>query len=286
MDKEMILKARKANIETYLKGKGETLLREGRQYRVKKHSGLFVSENKWYSHVLSKGGNTLDYLVEVEGIDFKRAVEILLQLNLYIDLPNKPTGIKTVSIPERNQNDKMVLAYLVKTRSIKAEIIIPLLKQGRIYESIDTHNCVFTGVDENNKIRYTMQRSTIPDSSMKFESEGSDKSYSFSLVGKSDIVCIFESPIDLLSYIVIRNDTMKLKPHMLSLGGVTKVALDAYLERTPDIRKLVFCLDNDKAGNEAYELHSKKYSEMGFRTYRHLPEGKDWNEQLLISKSI
>ena len=63
MDKELILKARRANIEKYLKGKGEILLKEGRQYRVKKHPGLVVSENKWYSHVLSKGGNTLDYLV-------------------------------------------------------------------------------------------------------------------------------------------------------------------------------------------------------------------------------
>lgn len=254
MDKELILKARRANIEIYLKGKGQILLKEGRQYRVKRHHGLVVSGNKWYNHVLSKGGNTLDYLVEIEGLEFKIAVEILSKVGAGITLPSKPIGIKTVSIPERNQNDKRALAYLIKTRGIKAEIIISLLQQGRIYESVGTHNCIFTGVDDTNSVRYVMQRSTFPGSSLKFESEGSDKTYSFSLVGKSDAICIFESPIDLLSYLAIGNETVKLKPHMLSLGGVTDIALYAYLERIPDIRKLIFCLDNDKAGDKAYNL--------------------------------
>jgi len=286
MDKELILKARRANIEIYLKSKGEILLKEGRQYRVKRHHGLVISENKWYSHILSKGGNTLDYLVEIEGMDFKKAVQILIKEGTGIVLPNKPSGIKTVSIPERNQNDKRALAYLIKTRGIKAEIIIPLLREGRIYESAGTHNCIFTGVDDANSVRYVLQRSTFQGSSLKFESEGSDKRYSFSLAGKSDVVCIFESPIDLLSYLAIRNEAMTLKPHMLSLGGVADIALDAYLKRMPDIRRLIFCLDNDKAGNEACELFSKKYSGLGLKAYRHLPEGKDWNEQLISTNSI
>lgn len=162
---------------------------------------MVISGNKWYSHILSKVENTLDYLIEIEGIDFRRAVETLVNVGVAAVLSKKPAGTKTVSIPERNQNDKRALAYLIKSRGIKAEIIIPLLKQGRICESAITHNYVFTGVDENNCVRYVMQRSTISESCLKFESEGSDKRYSFSLVSKSDVVCIFESPIDLLSYL-------------------------------------------------------------------------------------
>ena len=63
MDKDLIIRARKASMEEYLKDKGEVLLKEGRQYRVKRHSGLVVSGNKWYSHTLLKGGNTVDYTV-------------------------------------------------------------------------------------------------------------------------------------------------------------------------------------------------------------------------------
>lgn len=285
MDRDLIIRARRANLEEYIRGKGEVLLKEGRQYRVKKYSGLVISGNKWYSHTLLKGGNTLDYLVEMEGMDFKVAVETLSQRKMSVVQFGMPASIKNVLIPERNENDKRAMAYLVKTRGIKAEIIIPLLKQGRIYESAHTHNCIFTGIDKDNRIRYVMQRSTLPGNSLKFESEGSDKRYSFSLIGKSDAVCIFESPLDLLSYFSIKDEVIKLKPHMLSLGGVTDIALDAYIGRIPGIRKVIFCLDNDKTGNEAFELLCKKYTMRGLKVYRHSPGRKDWNEELLSSIS-
>lgn len=280
MDKSLILRARRASIEEYLKSSGKVLLKEGGQYRVKNHSGLVVSGNKWYSHTLLRGGNTLDYLIEIEGMEFKKAIEILLHDCMVPFESDKITKDGQIVIPERNTDDKRAMAYLVKTRGISAEAIIPLLKEGRIYESAETHNCIFTGVDENDKIRYVMQRSTIPESSLKFESEGSDKRFSFSLKGKCDIICIFESPIDLLSYMSIQKDALKKHPHMLSLGGVTDIALDAYIERIPGINKIVFCLDNDNAGNKAYIPLCNKYLQKGFKVYRHFPKEKDWNHEL------
>lgn len=281
MNRDLILHARRASVEEYLKGKGEILLKEGRQYRVKRYPGLVVSGNKWYSHTLLKGGNTLDYLVEMEGMDFKKAVMTLSQESICDIKPIELCSQKALSIPERNENDKRVLAYLVKTRGIKAEVIIPLLKQGRIYESVGTHNAVFTGIDEEKRIRYVMQRSTLPGNSLKFESNGSDKKYSFSLAGKIDRLLLFESPIDLLSYLSIKNGDMRSKPHMLSLAGVSDIALDAYLSRIPGIREIIFCLDNDKAGNAACELLRDRYARRGLQVDRHLPERKDWNEDLL-----
>ena len=287
MDKDLIIQARRASIEEYLRGRGEVLLKEGRQYRVKGHSGLIVSGNMWYSHTLLKGGNTLDYLTEMEGMEFKKAVEILSHGCIIPFKPEKAAKTGQVIIPERNADDKRVMAYLVKTRGISAEAIIPLLKEGRIYESAGTHNCVFTGVDENNKIRYAMQRSTVPKSSLKFESEGSDKRFSFSLKGNCDIIFVFESPIDLLSYMTLQKADLKKQPHMLSIGGVADIALDAYIERIlPGIHSIVFCLDNDKAGNEAYALLSNKYLQRGFKIYRHCPEQKDWNQELLSISNI
>jgi len=285
MNKDLIRNARRASVEYYLKSKGEILVREGKQYRVKKYPGLVVSGNKWYSHTLLKGGNTLDYLVEMEGMDFKKAVAELSQRGICINHSDKPSSNKTVSIPERNENDKRAIAYLVKSRGINAEIIIPLIKQGRIYEAVGTHNLTMTGVDEDGNVRYVMQRSTLHTSSLKFESEGSDKKYSFSLKGQSDILCAFESPLDLLSYMVIQNEAMKAKPHMLSLGGVTDIAIDAYLARVPGIRKIVFGLDNDKAGHDAYEAFLEKYSMEGFKVYKHFPTQKDWNIELLCKTS-
>jgi len=281
MDKYLIIKARRASMEQYIKGNGGVLLKEGRQYRVKGHPGLVVSDNKWYSHTQLKGGNTLDYLVEIEGINFKRAVEILSLSNTDIVLPARTTSIKNVSVPPRNENDKRVIAYLVKSRGINPEVIIPLLKQGRIYESSGTHNCVFTGIDNNNNIKYIMQRASSPGSSLKFESQGSDKAYSFSLEGKNDTVYVFESPIDLLSYRNIHSHALMQRSHMLSLGGLTDVALKSYAGRISDIHNIIFCLDSDTAAKDAYSMLSRKYALKGFKIDCHFPNQKDWNMQLL-----
>lgn len=284
LDKDLIIRARRANIEIYLKSIGKKLLKEGNQYRVVDHSGLLVSGNMWYSHTLQKGGNTLDYLIEIEGISFHKAVEILLHLDVLPIQNNEGLKDKNIVIPERNVDDRRVIAYLAKARGLSMNVIVPLIKQGRIYESAVTHNCVITGADDRGIVRYIMQRSTFDECSFKYESKGSDKRYSFSLKGQSDIICVFESPIDLLSYITLQTSSMAKQPHMLSLGGVTGIALDGYLDRTCDIHKIVFALDNDKVGHQAYRLLSEKYSGKGYKVYKHFPCKKDWNEQLLSDK--
>lgn len=281
MDKDLIVRARRADLVEYLRGRGYALLKEGGQYRVKKHSGLVVSGNRWYSHTRLKGGNSLDYLIEIECMEFKKAVEVLSHGSIVpVELPT--TGrAGQVAVPQRNPDDKRAISYLVKTRGISAEVIIPLLKEGRIYEAANTHNVVFTGIDSIDTIRYVMQRSTISGSRLKFESKGSDKRFSFSLKGQSDTLLAFESPVDLLSFISLKPGYAYDHPHLLSLGGVSDIALEAYIERTPGINCILFLLDNDRAGHEAYlQLHDK-YSATGFHVLKYFPEEKDWNQQLL-----
>lgn len=280
MDKNLIITARRASIESYLRDNGAVLLKEGKQYRVKNHPGLVVSGNKWYSHTSLEGGNTLDYLIKIEKKNFTTAVEILS--NTYVEpikTDNKPS---TLDVPERYANDKRVMAYLIKTRGICACILIPLLNLGRIYESSNTHNCVFTGVDEFSNVRYVMQRSIFPGSNLKFESSGSDKRFSFSLIGTTDTLCVFESPIDLLSYLSINHKYTNLsKHHMLSLAGVNDISLTRYIKTHLYINKIIFCLDNDTAGKNAFKLLYEKYSKKGYKICKHFPKLKDWNHQLL-----
>jgi len=278
---DLVIQARRANIEEYLKNTGRVLLKEGRQYRVKNYSGLVVFENRWYSHTLSKGGNTLDFLIKMDHIDFNKAVGILSSMSNAIVETEKSIESRHLDVPKRNTDDKRILAYLVKTRMLSIDVIMPLIKQTRIYEALNTHNCVLTGVDQDLSIRYVMQRSSLPNNSLKFESKGSDKRYSFSLKGKTDILCVFESPIDLLSYMTIFYGSSRCYSHMLSLGGTSNIALTSYISRNPEISKIVFCLDNDKAGVQAYTSFYNTYSSNGFIVYKHFPEKKDWNLQLL-----
>lgn len=283
IDKNAVLIARKADLEQYLRNIGEELLKEGRQYRAKKHSGLVVSGNRWYSHTLLKGGNTLDYLIRMKGMEFKKAVGILSHGNTIPIRPSKTTKTGQITIPQRNTDDQRVMAYLAKTRGIAIEVILPLLKKGRIFEATKTHNVVFTGIDDTGTIRYVMQRSTIFGSNLKFESEGSNKRFSFSIKGQSATLLVFESPIDLLSFMSLKKSILNEYPHMLSLGGVSDIALEAYIERTSGINCIIFLLDNDRVGHEAYLQLHEKYSSNGFHVLKYFPEEKDWNQQLLSS---
>jgi len=283
MEKGLIIRTRRANLEEYLRGRDEPLLKEGRQYRVKKHSGLVISGNRWYSHTLSIGGNALDYLIKIEGMEFKKAVEVLSHVSMVPAGLHDIVRTSQVDVPQRNADDRRAMAYLIKTRGITAEVILPLLKEGRIYEAASTHNVVFTGIDSIGTVRYIMQRSTISGSSLKFESDHSDKRFSFSLKGQSDTLMVFESPVDLLSFISLKSGAMYDHPHMLSLGGVSDIALEAYIERTFGINFIVFLLDNDRAGHEAYLQFRDKYSTRGFHVFKYFSEEKDWNQQLLSS---
>ncbi len=283
IDRTLIHKARRASLENYLKNKGLSLKKEGRQYRVENGFGLMVSGSMWYSHTLQKGGNPLDYLMVMEGRTFKEAVQILAGVSMHV--PTSTENKDTISLPERNADDKRVMAYLLKTRGISAPVLLPLLDQGIVYQAAATHNAVFIGRDGADTIRYAMQRSTLPSSSLKFESKGSDKRFSFYLQGQSDILFSFESPIDLLSYITIHRMVLFNRHHLLSLGGVSDIALSAYIERFPSIRTIVCCLDSDEAGQSAYAAFSRKYTRMGLKILCHFPEKKDWNAQLLTALS-
>jgi hypothetical protein len=285
IDRALIRKARRASLENYLKNKGLSLKKEGRQYRVENGSGLMVSGSMWYSHTLQKGGNSLDYLMVMEGRSFKEAVQVLSGVSIHVPVPTSVEDNGTISIPKRNADDKRVMAYLLKTRGISAPVLLPLLDQGIVYQAAATHNAVFIGRDGADAIQYAMQRSTLPSSSLKFESKGSDKRFSFSLKGKSDILFCFESPIDLLSCITIHRMVLFNRHHLLSLGGVSDIALSAYIDRFPGIRTIVFCLDSDQAGQSAYAALSRKYTGMGFKILCRFPEKKDWNAQLLDVQS-
>ena len=98
----LISLARKKNLAEYLIASGHSLKKEGNQYRVTDFKGLIVKDNMWYNHLLCTGGNTLDYLVKMEGHCLVTAVKTLAGLELYdksntiIDLPKRNTLISPI----------------------------------------------------------------------------------------------------------------------------------------------------------------------------------------------
>ena len=106
----------------------------------------------------------------------------------------------------------------------------------------------------------------------------SDKSYGFSHRGTDNQLFVFEAAIDLLSFIQLFPKDWKKRCY-LSLGGVSSMALMAFLSERPQITSVFLCLDNDQAGNEACEKLAGEISE-GYSVIRLKPSRKDWNEIL------
>jgi len=286
IDKTTIIKARNANLIEYLRAVGRDFVREGRQFRIKGTSGLVVAGNYWYDHARQQGGNALDYLIYIEGVGFKEAVAALVQYSGdthdSVRRPTREDRRGSFQAPPKNTDNIRALSYLVDTRGIRHDVLSPHITTGRVYEARGTHNCVFTGVDyDTNEVRYAFQRSSLPTSRVMFESSNSDKRYSFSIPGQSDTVLVYESVVDLFSYLSMEPGEIYSSASFLSLGGLSSLSLDNFICKWSGLRDIVFCLDSDSTADEAYARLGAKYASYGYNVSRHSPQYKDWNEQLL-----
>ena len=110
----------------------------------------------------------------------------------------------------------------------------------------------------------------------------SDKSCGFSHRGTDNQLFVFEAAIDLLSFIQLFPKDWNKRSY-LSLGGISGVALMAFLSERPQITSVFLCLDNDQPGNEACEKLAEEIPD-GYSIIRLKPSRKDWNE-ILCDKS-
>lgn len=156
---------------------------------------------------------------------------------------------KEFILPDKNNTFKHIIGYLIKTRNIDKDIVYNLIKENKLYED-KKRNCVFVGSDKNNNPRYANLRSTNPNSTFKGEVKNSNKEYSFSIKGASNSLYIFESPIEIISYLSILklNGISNFNHHMLLLGGLSDIALKRYLKYNIIIQDIFCCLNNDPPG--------------------------------------
>ena len=112
--------------------------------------------------------------------------------------------------------------------------------------------------------------------------------------GTSDRLFVTESPIDLMSHATLSkmNGLDPAKDHRISLGCLSDAALERYLKQHPEIKRIVFALDNDidgKApdgsphnhGQEAAKKFCEKYEQQGYGVSVQIPKSKDFNEDLI-----
>ena len=235
----------------------------------------------------------------MEGYEFKDACNYLSDL-MNVSTPvttyYHPKPTKPFELPVKDKNNDLVIHYLCEARKIDKGIVNDFISKGMIYQSVNFKNVVFVGYD-GNKPAYAFKRSIFKN--FKLDHAGSNKAFSFNYTNaKSDVLHVFEAAIDLLSYMtLLKMDEIDYTEfNYLSLAGASDkiagkseadipIALKAYLERNPNIKTIIFHLDNDEVGIGAT---SKIISIMNSR-YQCIDEHpiscKDVNEELIHKNS-
>lgn len=300
--KAVLQEIRKLSAFDYLKNyQPDMLIKNGRtDYYHREHDSLHFSNGKWYWWSQGKGGTSaLDYLVTVEGFDFKDACNYLLDL-MKISAPVTtyyyPKQAKPFVLPIKDTNNDLIIRYLCNQRKIDKDIVDYFISTNQIYQDKQFKNVVFVGYD-GDKPSYAFKRSIFKN--YKLDHNGSNKAFSFSFTNSnSSILHVFEAAIDLLSYMtILKLDHQDFKQYnYLSLAGASDkiaskteadipIALKSFLERNKNIKTLIFHLDNDEVGIGAtfkiMNVLSQKYDCID----DHPKDCKDVNDEL-IHKSL
>lgn len=289
---EQIDRANAVDIFDYARSQGLEMKREGKDWRVKNYPGGFMitpEKNTWNWFVESKGGGVVQLCMFLENKTWPEAIGTLLNEDMTPirhapDWKPAKEPPKEFILPERNDTNKHVYAYLTKTRGLDADIVKNMLDNGYIYEN-KYRSCVFVGRDTDGVPRHASVRSTnTSGNTYKKDVSGSQKKYSFSVPGTSGVLNVFEAPIDALSYMSMQKQAGKpLEDSYLALGGVSDKALARYLADFPDIQRIRICTDGDEAGDRAAGNMMNTYGK-DYAMERIRPVHKDFNEDLLASQ--
>lgn len=312
VSREQIAQAREADLFAYLERyESGVLKRDGANYRHREHDSLVYVTGKgyWYWNSRGKRINALDYLTEIRGYGLVDAVNRLTNGEVPAVQPYKPQAQdhRSGSPPAKNPfylpwPKKCATSYVsyLQKRGISSAVIKRCSRLGILYEGtykkkeLDGNAqyipvCVFVGRDDTGKAKFACMRGIGVD--LRKDAYGSDKEYSFCYPPQrpgSRQLAVFEAPIDALSHATLQEiEGWKWDGYRLSLGGTSHVALTAFLERHPEIRRINLYMDNDFAGLKNARmikdmLHRDprfKHIRVGMNPPR---KGKDYNEKLQI----
>lgn len=315
--RELRDKANSVNLVDYLQHSGVDLVRKGHEYSTREHDSLSINyeKNCWrqYSQIDPRTGKTLSgdpisYLQRFEHMTFMEAVGELVSFGygpnemLENKQPIKPSYTQLriedakpkgpVQLPEKEKGSwRQLFGYLCQGRCLDKEIVQECISNKSLYLSKDHHNAVFVTYDDAGVPRYATQRGTLSDKPFKGDcGTESDKSYGWMLKGnpKSDLVYVVEAPIDAMSIATLEKmHGRDYHQHTkLSLGCVWDGALERYLKHNPQIKRIRFGTDDDKAGNKAADQYMKKYAARGYDVARIKPTViKDFNDMLVHEKA-
>ena len=288
---DRVRQARQTNLALWLRQNNEPLKRAGRWWYIEGCDSLRIQGNMWYRYSQGKGGNPVDFLVDYYGLSPKKAIERLTQYagcsvdkNSRVEKENKNTEAAfdlNAIVPA--PDERRILAYLIKTRGVSADIVLTEIQNGQLIQESQTGNAVFAMKNEAEDIVGAEVVGTLSNIRFKSIKVGSASGYGYTVGQKQNprYILYFESAVDLLSFITIMRSRAKpLTAYLLvSMAGLKFEVIRKSLRVFGNSAAIpVLCVDNDKAGCKfiaqcltPYPAAIIKQPDKNF---------KDWNDQL------
>lgn len=299
IDDDTIRKARQTDLVGFLESMNYTLekcgynewriIDETREKKSEQKTSCFVTGNCFNRFSNGNGGNAIDFCVQELGMNPYEAVEALIAYQGITLQKNQQDVTEQATEHDRRirtdifspkelfqNNSKRAIAYLCQTRMIDYQVIRPLLTEGLLRQDVRGNAC-FCQYNADNILIGIEKHGTA--TSGKFCKTEGEKGF-FLKVGKPEIICIFESAIDLLSFREMFFN--KVRRHLLvSMGGLNGLALKLR-KQYPD-SSVFLCIDNDQRGNEFADKLCRDYQGQFSRCQTKTV--KDWNDLLKIRKT-
>ena len=277
-----IRKANSVDILSLARGYGYEPEKAGRKAVHMKHSGglyIFPENNRffqWTGPDDGVKGGAIDFVMREENLSFPEAVGKLIGKEFSPSVkqvvPYEKKEREPLVLPEKADNMKRAYWYLVSVRGISPKIVSHFMNRKMIYQEKKYGNCVFVGYDAEGTARYCSMRAARDNSSFKMD-----------------------ATIDLMSHASIAADFYGrdwMQDHRISTGCLWNGAIDRYLEGHPQIKRLVFAVDNDYlARDKNGQLRNwgqltaakwmKAYTEKGYACAVHVPHLNDFNTDLV-----
>lgn len=282
--KEQREQARRTDLANFLISQGEQVKRSGSEYEWFDGSQkVTIRGYLWYHQYEQKGGDAVDFVRRFYNKDYAEAVEMLLN-NCGSQITTSPPiekEHKPFELPPRNDRMSRVFSYLLLTRGIDKDVLFEFVRKKMIYESAYYHNAVFVGYDSNGKPRHAHKRGTVTSNSYKGNVAGSQPEFSFHWHGKSDKIFLFETPIDMLSFVSMHKENWKNHSYAASCSVSNRVLFQC-LKDNQNLKNVFLCFDNDEAGQTANKRIANKLNKMNIQNEILIPTHKDWNEDLIF----
>lgn len=276
VNKATIERVNNLNILDYAQSMGYDIKRAGKTYHMPNFGGLFINndKNEFYCFALKKGGGIIQFVMLTENKTWKESVDMLVeQYNISANKETSNEEInskarkmqkdsliddeeikKEIQLDEKDITQKNLIAYLTKTRKIDMEFVQRALDEKKIYQSVKK-SIVYKTFNEKGELTGAAWETTSTLDKYKGQKgifKNSTKNFPFEFKGTGEKVYVFESPVDLMSYLTLQKmqgkyDTIK-NENFIALLGIADTPLENWLKNNPNIKQIYFCYDNDKDG--------------------------------------